>query len=130
VDGEVDGEADGVAEGDGEAVGEAGRAVVAEPVRSGVVVRLETSIRAGGGGSSGSVRAKESAMATNTAARTQTGASRNTSGTIAHGRSHPARAYQRSAATTTTAAAISHHGYPRLSTPTPPPGERTTIPTP
>jgi hypothetical protein len=100
-----------VAEGDGEAVGEEGRAVVAEPVRSGVVVRLETSIRAGGGGgSSGSVKAKESAMATATAASTQTGVSTNTSGAIAHGRSHPARTYHRSTATTTTTAAISHQG--------------------
>jgi hypothetical protein len=94
---------------------------VAGPVRSGVVERFVTSVRVGGGGDSrGSVRAKESAIAATTAASVQTGASTATTGTTNRGRSHPPSAYHKSAANTASTAAISHQGYPRLSTPTPP----------
>ena len=118
--------ADGVAEGDGEAVGDAGLAErgasLTGTVGSGVVlVGSVPSVRAGGGDSSGSVSAKESAIATTNAASVQAGASTNTSGATTHGRSQPPRTYHKSAANTTTTAAISHQGYPKLSTPTPPP---------
>ena len=114
-----------MAEGDGEAVGDAGLAErvasLAGAVGSGVVLGSVLSVRAGEGDSSGSVSAKESAVATTTAASAQTGANTDTSGTITHGRSQPPRTYHKSAANATTTAAISHQGYPKLSTPTPPP---------